>query len=89
MCYPTSVGFRFALRLSHFYHTSSNVSCLQVQVHYLGKLRDGNKVFDKQLKGEPFKFKLGKGEVIKGWDIGLQGMKVGGKRIIHCPPEAA
>ncbi|XP_054274978.1 46 kDa FK506-binding nuclear protein isoform X2 [Macrosteles quadrilineatus] len=60
-----------------------------VAVHYIGKLKDSNKVFDKQTKGEGFKFKLGKGEVIKGWDIGLQNMKVGGKRVIHCPPEVA
>uniref|UniRef100_A0A1B6IKE2 peptidylprolyl isomerase n=1 Tax=Homalodisca liturata TaxID=320908 RepID=A0A1B6IKE2_9HEMI len=60
-----------------------------VSVYYVGKLKDGNKVFDKSMKGDGFKFKLGKGEVIKGWDIGVQGMKVGGKRVIHCPPEAA
>lgn len=60
-----------------------------VSVHYLGRLRDGGQVFDKKLKGQPFQFRLGKGEVIKGWDIGVQGMKCGGKRIIHCPPEAA
>uniref|UniRef100_A0A1B6FZ08 peptidylprolyl isomerase n=1 Tax=Cuerna arida TaxID=1464854 RepID=A0A1B6FZ08_9HEMI len=60
-----------------------------VSVYYVGKLKEGNKVFDKSLKGDGFKFKLGKGEVIKGWDIGVQGMRVGGKRVIHCPPEAA
>lgn len=58
-------------------------------VRYLGKFKEGGKVFDKSMKGDGFKFKLGKGEVIKGWDIGIQGMKVGGKRVIHCPPEVA
>lgn len=60
-----------------------------MSVYYVGKLKDNGKVFDKQMKGDGFKFKLGKGEVIKGWDIGVQGMKVGGKRMIQCPPEAA
>ena len=37
----------------------------------------------------PFRFKLGKGEVIKGWEIGVQGMNVGGTRILTCPPALA
>merc|ERR1711913_771 len=51
-----------------------------VGMYYTGKLKSNNKTFDKCLEGKPFKFKVGKGEVIKGWDIGLLGMKVGGKR---------
>jgi len=55
-------------------------------MRYIGKLNDKNgKVFDKNTLGKPFTFRLGKGEVIKGWDIGLVGMKVGGERRITIP----
>lgn len=48
-----------------------------------------NKVFDSSQTGDGFKFHLGKNEVIRGWDIGVVGMRVGGKRRIICPPHAA
>ncbi|KAI5846752.1 FK506-binding protein [Tricharina praecox] len=55
-------------------------------MRYIGKLNDKNgKVFDKNTQGKPFTFRLGKGEVIKGWDIGLVGMRVGGERRITIP----
>ncbi|MGO9450349.1 MAG: FKBP-type peptidyl-prolyl cis-trans isomerase [Candidatus Binataceae bacterium] len=63
----------------------------QVSVHYTGWLQnpDGSKgkKFDSSLdRGQPFDFGLGQQEVIKGWDDGVQGMKVGGKRELIIPP---
>jgi len=58
-----------------------------VSVHYTGTLTDGSK-FDSSLdRGQPFQFQLGAGQVIQGWDEGVQGMKVGGKRKLTIPPE--
>ncbi|KAM7359717.1 FK506-binding protein 39kD [Cochliomyia hominivorax] len=59
------------------------------QVYYEGRLLSNNKVFDSIKSGEGFKFSLGRGKVIKGWDVGVVGMKVGGKRRIICPPHMA
>lgn len=59
-----------------------------VAMRYIGKLEDG-KVFDSNKKGKPFSFKLGKGEVIKGWDIGVAGMAPGGERRITIPAHLA
>lgn len=57
-----------------------------VKVHYVGTLPDG-KEFDASKKhGKPFEFELGAGRVIKGWDQGVAGMKVGGKRKLVVPP---
>jgi len=57
-----------------------------VGMYYEGKLKSNNKQFDAQKQGKPFRFRLGRGEVIKGWDVGVEGMKVGGKRRLTCPP---
>ncbi len=58
-----------------------------VEVHYTGWLKNGKK-FDSSRDddGMPYKFVLGAGDVIKGWDEGIQGMKVGGKRKLTIPP---
>jgi len=59
-----------------------------VTVNYVGMLTDG-KVFDSSYdRNQPIVFKLGAGQVIKGWDSGLQGMKVGGKRRLVIAPDA-
>lgn len=60
-----------------------------VDVHYTGRLEDGE-VFDSSVeRGEPFRFTLGAGQVIPGWDMGILGMKAGGKRVLTIPPELA
>ncbi|KAJ1962576.1 peptidylprolyl isomerase fpr3 [Dispira parvispora] len=60
----------------------------RVGMRYIGKLTNG-KVFDKNTGGKPFSFKLGSGEVIKGWDIGIAGMKNGGERRLTIPAALA
>ena len=59
-----------------------------VQVHYTGRFTNG-KIFDSSVGKQPYKFVLGRGEVIKGWDEGVVGMKVGGKRKLEIPPALA
>ena len=54
-------------------------------VHYTGWLENGNKFDSSVDRGQPFSFRLGIGQVIKGWDEGVQGMKVGGKRKLTIP----
>ncbi|KAK0241727.1 hypothetical protein EDD85DRAFT_820128 [Armillaria nabsnona] len=59
-----------------------------IQMRYIGKLTSG-KIFDSNTKGKPFSFRLGSGEVIKGWDQGLVGMQAGGERVLTIPPALA
>ncbi len=58
-----------------------------VVVHYTGWLTDGKKFDSSVDRGQPFSFPLGAGRVIKGWDEGVAGMKVGGKRKLMIPPQ--
>jgi FKBP-type peptidyl-prolyl cis-trans isomerase FkpA len=61
----------------------------RVRVHYTGWLTTGKKFDSSVDAGRPFTFALGNGEVIQGWDEGVAGMKVGGKRQLRIPPELA
>ncbi|MEH2455828.1 FKBP-type peptidyl-prolyl cis-trans isomerase [Nostoc sp.] len=58
-----------------------------VEVHYVGTLEDGTQFDSSRDRGQPFSFKIGVGQVIKGWDEGLSTMKVGGRRQLIIPPE--
>ena len=63
------------------------VSGKMVSVHYTGWLTDGTKFDSSKDRGEPFSFPLGAGRVIAGWDQGVAGMKIGGKRELIIPPD--
>jgi len=60
-----------------------------ITVHYAGWLADGTQFDSSKEKQDPFEFTLGKSEVIAGWEEGLRGMKVGGKRKLVIPPQLA
>lgn len=60
----------------------------KVRVHYKGSLKSTGKLFDASTN-KPFTFRLGAGEVIRGWDVGISGMKVGGRRRLTIPPQMA
>jgi len=59
----------------------------KVRVDYTGWLTNGKKFDSSVGSGKPFEFTIGEGQVIKGWDEGIQGMKVGGKRQLRIPPD--
>jgi FKBP-type peptidyl-prolyl cis-trans isomerase FkpA len=60
-----------------------------VSAHYAGRFPDGTKFDSSYDAGLPIDFLLGAGKVIKGWDLGIEGMRVGGKRRLTIPPELA
>jgi FKBP-type peptidyl-prolyl cis-trans isomerase len=60
---------------------------MTVSVHYTGWLTDGTKFDSSVDRGQPFSFRLGAGQVIRGWDEGVQGMRVGGKRKLTIPSD--
>lgn len=61
----------------------------KVEVHYVGTLLNGTKFDSSRDRSQTFEFTLGQGRVIKGWDEGVPGMKIGGKRILTIPSEMA
>ena len=58
-----------------------------VSVHYTGTLTNGTQFDSSRDRGQPFSFPLGRGRVIRGWDVGVAGMQVGGLRQLTIPPE--
>ncbi|KAI3783805.1 hypothetical protein L1987_42892 [Smallanthus sonchifolius] len=58
----------------------------KVSMRYIGKLKKNGKIFDSNIGKAPFKFRLGVGQVIAGWDVGVKGMRVGDKRRLTIPP---
>jgi len=60
-----------------------------ILVHYTGRLQDGTKFDSSYDRGTPLKLTLGVGEVIRGWDLGVAGMKIGGQRTLVIPPDLA
>lgn len=61
----------------------------EVSVHYVGKLQSGEEFDNSNKRGTPFSFTVGEGRVIKGWEEGILGMKVGGQRILVIPADKA
>jgi FKBP-type peptidyl-prolyl cis-trans isomerase len=65
------------------------VDLREVEIHYTGRLESGQIFDSSHRRGTPLKFPLGQGRVIPGWDQGVRGMRVGGRRILVIPPSLA
>ena len=68
-------------------HGASAEAGKDIVVHYVGCLEDGTQFDSSRARDEPLDFPLGEGQMIKGWEQGLVGMKVGGKRKLTIPPD--
>jgi FKBP-type peptidyl-prolyl cis-trans isomerase len=86
---PTGQEVTTASGLSYVDHVIGTgelaVAAKTTTVHYTGRLTNGQKFDSSVDRGQPFSFPLGAGRVIKGWDEGVKGMKVGGKRTLTIP----
>jgi peptidylprolyl isomerase len=83
MVHTTPSGLKY--QDEHVGDGASPVTGKSVTVHYTGTLTDGKKFDSSRDRGQPFKFVIGVGQVIKGWDEGVAGMKVGGRRKLMIP----
>jgi FKBP-type peptidyl-prolyl cis-trans isomerase FkpA len=87
---PTTTPSGLIIEDVHVGEGAAATAGQEVKVHYTGWLTDGimkGRKFDSSKdRNDPFVFPLGGGHVIKGWDEGVQGMKVGGKRMLTIPP---
>ncbi|KAF2311754.1 hypothetical protein GH714_026521 [Hevea brasiliensis] len=76
----------FCDSLQKYLECENGLAYYGVSVHYIGKLQKNGKIFDSNVGRAPFKFRLGVGQVIKGWDVGVNGMRIGDKRRLTIPP---
>ncbi len=83
----TPISFAQELQITNNFEGSGLeiVNHSKIQVHYLGKLEDGTKFDSSYDRGKPLSFQIGMKRVIEGWELGLMGMKVGGKRTLFIP----
>jgi FKBP-type peptidyl-prolyl cis-trans isomerase len=88
-CYeePTTTASGLGIHDTECGEGDEAVSGATVSVHYVGTLENGEQFDSSRERGQPFEFALGAGQVIAGWDEGIQGMRVGGIRELTIPPD--